>query len=98
MFLALVASVTMVVQDIIAVIMVQAEAKNRGWTAGFLDAVGWLVGIVCAKIVIKSHGAAEVEALVLVTVANVVGTKLGQVMGQRLLEKKAKLDPTRRTV
>ena len=93
--LACVAAVAMLFQDIIATVMVQSEAKNKGWTAGWLDAAGYLVGIVCAKIVIKSHGAGEVEALVLVTVANVLGTKLGQVTGQRFLDKKTALDPAR---
>lgn len=82
---ALLAAGAMVCTDICGAAMVLLESRERGWLAGFCDAVGWLVSITCTKIVVKSHGAGEVEALVLVTCANVVGTRLGVATGRWLL-------------
>jgi hypothetical protein len=91
--LALLAAAAMIVQDTVAVVMVQAEAKNLGWTAGFMDAIGWLVAFVSLRISITSHGAGEVEAVVLVSIANVLGTKLGQLTGKRFLKEKVRESP-----
>jgi len=91
--LALLAAAAMVIQDTIAVCLVQAEAKNLGWTAGALDAVGWLVAFVSLRISILSHGTGEIEAIVLITIANVLGTKLGQITGQRFLREKTRVNP-----
>jgi len=91
--LAFLAAAAMIVQDTVAVVMVQAEAKNLGWTAGFMDAIGWLVAFVSLRISITSHGAGEIEAVVLVSVANVLGTKLGQVTGKRFLREKTRVSP-----
>lgn len=99
MTLALVAAGTMLVQDVISVILVQAEAANRGWLAGLMDMLGWYVGIATTTISVTSlqgHDTSQkVEVLVLVGAANVFGTKLGQVVGQHFLAKKERLDPSR---
>jgi hypothetical protein len=91
--LAFLAAGAMVFQDVIAVCMVQSEVKQLGWTAGFLDMAGWLVAFVSLRISITSHGAGEIEAVVLISIANVLGTKLGQLTGQRFLSKKERINP-----
>lgn len=89
---ALIAAAAMVVADILATIMVMAEAKERGWLAGLLDMAGWYVGIATTTISVSSlegHNTMQkVYVLVFVGLANVVGTKLGQVTGSKLLKSK----------
>lgn len=87
MNVALLAACCMVVQDVLGVIMVQAEASNRGWLAGFVDAGMWLFGINTTTAAVTSHGSTRVLVMALVSVANVFGTKLGQVTGQKLMRR-----------
>lgn len=86
---ALIAAVAMLVQDAISTVLVMAEARNRGWLAGFLDAAAWIVGITTATIAISTlQGndlADKAYVVVFVSVANVLGTKLGQVIGSRFV-------------
>lgn len=93
MELAILAALAMLIQDVIAVVLVQAEAKNKGWTAGLMDMLGWLVAFTTLRIAIKAEGSALVETVILVSIANVLGTKLGQVTGQHFLEKKIRVNP-----
>jgi hypothetical protein len=73
--------------DITGTIMVQAEAKQRGWLAGTLDAVQWPMGMVTTYLTIEAlaHPSLSTKALVVgfVTVANLGGTKVGQIVGKR---------------
>lgn len=89
MTIAVWAALAMVVSDVIAVIMVQAEAANRGWLAGIMDMLGWYVSIATTTIsvtTLSGHNTAnKIWVLVLVGGANVIGTKMGQVLGQKLL-------------
>jgi hypothetical protein len=91
MLVALIAAFSMVCADILAVIMVQMEAANRGWFAGAMDGLGWIVGITTTSIsvrVLNGHSTSgKVWVILLVTAANVFGTKLGQVIGSRLLRR-----------
>lgn len=86
---ALIAAVAMVATDVVGVIQVQAEAAQRGWLAGMCDAVGWGVGIATTTIsvtALQGHSFHEKLLVVaFVTIANVLGTKLGQVTGKKLL-------------
>lgn len=79
----------MVATDVLGVIMVQAEAGNRGWLAGIMDAAQWGVGIATTTISVTTLDGHDFRTKVLVvafvTVANVLGTKLGQLTGKRLL-------------
>ena|ERR1035437_2417916 len=81
------AALAMVLQDIVATVMVMCEAKGRGWLAGILDAIGWIVGITTLTIsvsALQGHDTPKkVAVIVLVTIANVLGTKLGQLVGSR---------------
>ena len=94
MTIALLAALTMVVTDILGTIMVQAEAANRGWLAGLMDAAGWIVSIITTTIsvaTLSGHNFSEkVWVVALVTAANILGTKLGQVMGQKLMGRTGK--------
>ena len=86
---AIIAAVAMLVQDAISTVLVMAEAKNRGWLAGFLDAAAWLVGVTTATIAIttlQGHDLTDkVYVIVLVSIANVIGTKIGQMIGSRFV-------------
>jgi len=87
---AIVAAVAMAVQDVLATIMVMAEAKNRGWLAGTMDSLCWLVGITTTTIAItalQGHNTTDkVAVVVLVSLANLFGTKLGQIIGSRYVK------------
>lgn len=91
---ALLAGVCMVLVDVLGVVMVQAEAANRGWLAGAMDTVGWYPSIVCTALCVDALNgpslANKVAVLVFVGAANLFGTKLGQVVGQRLLARSAR--------
>jgi len=80
---AIIAALTMVVTDV----LVQAEARNRGWLAGWMDTAQWIVGITTTTITVtalQGHDMTEkVAVVVLVSAANLFGTKLGQMIGQR---------------
>jgi hypothetical protein len=77
----------MVVQDVLGVIMVQAEARNRGWLAGLLDMIAWLVAFVTLNIslnAVNGHDTTEKWlVIILVSAANLFGTKLGQMIGAK---------------
>ena len=95
MVIALIAAITMVVTDVLGVIMVMAEARNRGWLAGWMDTAQWLVGITTTTITVtalQGHSLNEkVLVVVLVSAANLFGTKLGQVIGHRFVSDKTTL-------
>ena len=86
-FIVLVAALAVVVQDVVGTVMVMAEAKGRGWLAGVMDAIGWIVGITTTTIsvtALQGHDMPrKVAVVLLVTIANVVGTKLGQLVGSQ---------------
>ncbi len=92
MTVALIAAACMVVSDMLAVVMVQAEAANRGWLAGWMDTAGWYVGIATTTISVTALDgrdlATKVWVLVLVGGANLFGTKAGQMSGHWLLTRK----------
>lgn len=89
MNVAIWAGLAMIVQDILGVILVQAEAANKGWLAGVADTVGWYFAIATTSIsvtALQSHSTSEkVYVLLFVGVANLLGTKTGQLIGARLL-------------
>ncbi len=92
---ALIAAVAMVVTDILGVVMVQAEARNRGWLAGWMDTAAWLVGITTTTLTVttlQGHSTVDKVAMVtLVSAANLFGTKLGQVIGARFVSDKTSI-------
>lgn len=91
----LIAVITMVCADILGTVMVMAEARNRGWLAGWMDTAQYLVGIVCTTImvtILQDHSWSEkVIALGAISAANLFGTKLGQMIGHRFVTDKTSL-------
>ena len=91
---AILAALCMVAVDILNTIMVQAEAGSRGWLAGIMDTLGWYPAIVCTTLcVVALDGPSlsdKVAVLTLVGVANLFGTKAGQIIGTRLLARLAR--------
>lgn len=87
---ALIAGVCMFIEDIVYTIMVQAEAADRGWLAGWMDTIGWLFGVQSTSIsvaAVNGHSLVKhIVVLFVVSAANLFGTKLGQVMGTRTLK------------
>lgn len=92
MLIALGAAACMVASDVLATIMVMAEAKEMGWLAGFMDMAGWYVSIATTSISVSTlsgHNTMDkVYVLVFVGLSNVFGTKLGQMTGSKLLKNK----------
>lgn len=93
--IAVIAAATMVATDVLGVIMVQAEARNRGWLAGWCDTAQWYVGITTTTISVTAFSghsfSQKVLVGVLVGLANLFGTKLGQVIGSRYVRDKSSL-------
>jgi len=86
----LIAFVLMVVTDLIGVALVQSESRNHGWLAGWLDTAQWIPGIFCSTVtitILQSHSLAH-KALVVIVVsaANLFGTKWGQVIGTKYIK------------
>ncbi len=83
----------MVATDIIGCVQTIAETRGRGWLAGSMDVIGWLVGITTLTISVTSlqgHDfARKALVVVLVSAANLFGTKLGQMIGQRFVKDKS---------
>ena len=90
MTLILFAAGCMVVQDILAVLLTDAEARNRGWLAGILDSAVWLFAIATTTIAVtalQGHSlAGKVELVVFVTVANLIGMRLGVWIGKKYIK------------
>ena len=90
---AVIASATMVAADIISTIQVMASARNRGWLAGWLDTAGWLVAITTTTLTVTAlQGRSLLEkvwVIVLVSAANLFGTKIGQVIGTKYVKDKS---------
>ncbi len=94
MIVALIAAAAMFLQDLIAVPLTQAEARNRAHLAGLLDTVGWLVAITTTFVsvdTLQGHSLTnKVLVVVFVSGANYGGTVLGTKIGKRFV----KDDPT----
>ena len=93
MTIALLAALAMFVQDLIAVPLVQAEARNKAHLAGLLDTVGWLVAIATTFIsvnTLQGHSlSAKVWVIALVSGANYAGTLMGTRLGRRFVKEDA---------
>jgi hypothetical protein len=85
--IALLAGLAMLVQDLIAVPLVQAESQYRAHMAACLDVAGWLVAIATTSIAVNAltgHDTDKKIAVVLVvSTANYVGTYSGVKLGKR---------------
>ena len=93
MIVAIIAGLAMLAQDIVAVPLTQAEARNRAHLAGILDTVGWLVAITTTFVSVNTLQGRDLAAKVLVvafvSVANYAGTVLGTKIGARYVHEDA---------
>ena len=86
---AIVAAATMACTDILYTAMTLMQASGRGWLAGFLDCLGWYVGIATTTISVTALAGHDLTrkiwVLLLVGGANILGTQLGELTGKKLL-------------
>lgn len=90
MQIAVLAALAMVVNDIFGTLMVQAEARNRGWLAGMFDSLQWFATITTTTIsvtALQGHSLHEkVLVICLVTAANLCGSAIGVYVGKRIIK------------
>ena len=90
MVVVLLAAAAMFLQDLIAVPLTQAEARNRAHLAGLLDTIGWLVAITTTFLsvdTLQGHDfSKKVGVVVGVSLANYFGTVLGTKLGKRFVK------------
>lgn len=88
--IALLAAVAMLIQDVLSVLMVQAEARNHGWLAGLFDSFGWIATITTTSISVTTLQGHNLDEKVLVvssvTAANFLGSALGVYLGRKLIK------------
>lgn len=79
----------MFLQDVLATVMVVAEARNRAHLAASMDALGWLAQITTTTVSVDAllTGSVEAKAAVVLAVsaANYAGTYTGVKLGHRLM-------------
>jgi membrane protein DedA with SNARE-associated domain len=83
----------MLVQNVLAVFLVQAEARNRallaGLLAGLLDCLMWPAGMVTTTITVTAlqghHAGLKGEVIAAVTLANFVGSSAAVRLGRRFI-------------
>lgn len=83
MIIALIAFFSMMCQDVLGTLMVQSQARNHGWIAGFCDAGMWLAALFSYGEAITHTGHEKWLIIGFVTVANVFGNRLGVAIGRR---------------
>ncbi|HTZ63482.1 MAG TPA: hypothetical protein VMB51_05205 [Solirubrobacteraceae bacterium] len=86
------AGVCMVVSDVLATVMVEAQATYRRHLSAALDTIGWVVAITTTEYSLRlldSHStAAHVYCYVCVSAANYYGTWLGVGWGAKLTSRR----------
>lgn len=90
MNIAILAAVSMLFQDVVGVLMVQAEARDHGWIAGLCDSAMWLFAIATTTFsvtTLQGHDLHEkIIVVTAVTVANLVGSRLGVLIGKKYIK------------
>ncbi len=88
----LIAAVAMVADDILAVTLVQAEARNRATLAGILDSCMWIfsmiVTVTTVDVMQGHHTSTKVLAIGAITLANFTGSLIGVRIGRRLIKER----------
>jgi len=84
------AAVAMLVQNVLAVLLVQAEARNRAVLAGLLDCLMWPAGMVTTTITVTAlqghHAGLKTEVIAAVTLANFAGSSAAVKLGRRFIK------------
>jgi hypothetical protein len=87
------AAVAMVISDVLSVILVQAEARNRAVLAGVFDTLGWLAAVIVTLLTLNALNGHNVPLMIGVvggvSVANFGGTWLGTTVGKRYVREDA---------
>ena len=90
MLIALWAALAMLVNDVTAVLLVQAEARNRAGLSAIFDCIMWLASIGTTTISVTAlqghHLGTKALVIVAVTLANVAGCYIGVAVGQRYVK------------
>jgi hypothetical protein len=83
------AAVAMLAQNVLAVFLVQAEARNRALLAGLLDCLMWPAGMITTTITVTAlqghHAGLKGEVIAAVTLANFVGSSAAVSLGRRFI-------------
>jgi hypothetical protein len=86
---ALAAAGAMVIQDVMGVLLVQSEARNRAGLAAIFDSIMWLASITTTTVSVTALQGHQLDAkaaiLVAVELANVAGCYIGVAIGRRLI-------------
>ncbi len=92
MITALWAALAMLTNDVLAVLLVQAEARNRATLAAALDSAMWLASIATTTIsvtALQGHNLdVKTVVIIAVTLANVAGSFAGVKIGERYIRAK----------
>jgi hypothetical protein len=87
---ALAAAGAMLIQDIMGVLLVQAEARNRAGLAAAFDSLMWLAQICTVTISVTALQGHQLGAkaiiLIFVEAANIAGCFAGVAIGRRLIK------------
>ena len=83
------AAAAMLAQNVLAVFLVQAEARNRALLAGLLDCLMWPAGMITTTITVTAlqghHAGLKGEVIAAVTLANFVGSSAAVSLGRRFI-------------
>ena len=81
------AAACMFVQDVLGVLLTDAQARDHGWLAGVIDTAAWMVAITTTTITVtalQGHNNAEkVLVVIFVSGANLFGSRVGVALGKR---------------
>jgi hypothetical protein len=82
----------MLVNDVAAVLLVQAEARNRAGLAAIFDSIMWLASISTTTISVTAlqghQPGAKALVVIAVTLANVAGCYIGVAIGRRTIKER----------
>jgi hypothetical protein len=89
--IAILAAVGMLAQDILGTMLTIAEAREKPALSGILDSAGWFPAIFTTAwtvTALQGHSLSEkVWVLLLVSVANFIGSYIGVMIGRRIVNK-----------
>ncbi len=87
MVIAVLAGLAMAIQDLLAVSLVQAEARNRAVLAGVLDCLMWPAQIFCTYTAVTAfqghHELLKGMVIAMITIANFAGSYTAVRLGKR---------------
>jgi choline-glycine betaine transporter len=91
--IVILAAASMVVSDVLSVVLVQAEARNKANLSGVMDTLGWGASIIVTFATLHALGgtdmALKVAVIVAVSAANYFGSWWGVVIGKRFVSETA---------